>query len=88
MCRKIVSAHLCAGSVSAGGGRWGHPQDAVYMVATKLGCEKAMVGSGLGPGWVRVGHLCMDRYRNCTEHEQCWVCMVCWTDMDRWKTVE
>ena len=36
-----------------GGGGWGHLQDAVHMVAARLGFEKAMVGTGraspLGP---------------------------------------
>ena len=46
---KTVSAHLRAGSTSAErGGGWGHPQGDMHMVAARLGCERAMVGTGLG----------------------------------------
>ena len=48
---KIASVHLCAGSVSAEkggteGGGWGHSQGDMHMVAARLGCERAMVGTG------------------------------------------
>ena len=29
-----------------GGGGWGHPQAAVHMVAARLGCKRAMAGTG------------------------------------------
>ena len=58
---KIASVRLCAGSVSAekggtGGGGWGQPQGDIHMVAARLGCERAMVGTG----WATSSHR-MDR---------------------------
>ena len=55
----LVTSHLRAGSASAErvgqgevggtrGGGWGHLQDAVHMVAARLGFEKAMVGNCTG----------------------------------------
>ena len=29
-----------------GGGGWGHPQGGMHMVGARLGCQKAMVGTG------------------------------------------
>ena len=29
-----------------GGGGWGHPQGDMHMVAARLGCQSAMVGTG------------------------------------------
>ena len=43
---------------------WGHPQDAVHIVAARLGFKKAMVGTG------RATHHpdCMDRLRKYYSH--------------------
>ena len=42
-----------------GGGGWGHPQGDMHMVAARLGCQSAMVGTG----WANSCHGCMDRLR-------------------------
>ena len=49
---KAVSACLCAGSTSpervgsrTGGGRWGHPQVDMLVVAARLSCKSATVGT-------------------------------------------
>ena len=41
------------------GGGWGHPQGDMHMVAARLGCQSAMVGTG----WVTFCPGCMDRLR-------------------------
>ena len=47
-----------------GGGGWGHPQGAMYMMIVRLGCKSNMVGTGLANS--RPG--CMSRLRKCYSH--------------------
>ena len=47
-----------------GGGGWGHPQGDMHMVATRLGCQSAMVGTG----WANSCPGCMDRLRKRYSH--------------------
>jgi len=47
-----------------GKGEWGHPQGAVHMVAARLGCERAMVGTG----WATSCPDCMDKLRKHYSH--------------------
>ena len=42
-----------------GGGGWGHPQGAVHMAATRLGCKRAMVTTE----WANSHPGCMNRHR-------------------------
>ena len=45
---KVVSVHrFCVSRKSGtGGGGWDHPQGDMHIVAARLGCQNAMVGSG------------------------------------------
>ena len=62
---KIVSVRWCTGSASGtGGGGWGHPQGAVHIAAARLGCKKAMVGTG----WANSRPGCMSRLRKRYSH--------------------
>ena len=63
MCRKDGLCALACwfyisrkGGTEQGGG-WGHPQGDIHMVAARLGCERAMVGTG----WATSRRECMDR---------------------------
>ena len=47
-----------------GGGGWGHPQGDMHMVAARLGCQSAMVGTG----WANSCPGCMDRLRKRYSH--------------------
>ena len=47
-----------------GGGGWGHLQGDMHMVAARLGCQSAMVGTG----WANSCPSCMDRLRKCYSH--------------------
>ena len=47
-----------------GGGGWGHLQGDMHMVAARLGCQSAMVGTG----WANSCRGCMDRLRKCYSH--------------------
>ena len=48
----------------SGGGGWGHPQGDMHMVAARLGCQSAMVGTG----WANSCPGCMDRLRKRYSH--------------------
>ena len=41
-----VSRKGGTGGGGTGGGGWGHPQGDMHMVAARLGCQSAMVGTG------------------------------------------
>ena len=61
---KIVSARYARGFCvstkgGTGGGGWGHLQGDMHMVAARLGCQSAMVGTG----WANSCPSCMDRLR-------------------------
>ena len=47
-----------------GGGGWGHPQGDMHMVAARLGCQSAMVGTR----WANSCPGCMNRLRKCYSH--------------------
>ena len=47
-----------------GGGGLGHPQGAVHMVAARLGCKWAVVGTG----WANSHPVCMNRLRKRNSH--------------------
>lgn len=47
-----------------GGGWWCHMQSAVHMVAAKLGCKRAMVGTG----WAHSHPGCVNRLRERYSH--------------------
>ena len=59
--KDSLCARACRFCISrkggTGGGGWGHPQGAVYMVAARLGFEKAMVDTGRATSYPD----CMDR---------------------------
>ena len=57
---------MCAGSQKggAGGGGWGHLQGDMHMVAARLGCQRAMVGTG----WANSCPGCMDKLRKRYSH--------------------
>ena len=66
---KIVSARyarrFCVSRKGGtGGGGWGHPQGDMHMVAARLGCQSAMVGTG----WANSCLGCMDRLRKRYSH--------------------
>ena len=66
---KIVSAcymrRFCVSRKGGtGGGGWGHPQGGMHMVAARLGCQSAMVGTG----WANSCPGCMDRLRKRYSH--------------------
>ena len=66
---KIVSARyagwFCVNRKGGtGGGGWGHPQGDMHMVAARLGCQSAMVGTG----WANCCPGCMDRLRKHYSH--------------------
>ena len=63
--RKRYS-HLVGGcrKGGTGGGGWGHPQGDMHMVAARLGCQSAMVGTG----WANSCPGCMDRLRKRYSH--------------------
>ena len=62
---NIVSAWvLCQQNGCKGGGGSDHLQGAVHMVAVRLGCERAMVGTG----WATSCPDCMDRLRKHYSH--------------------
>ena len=50
---------LCQQNRWTSGGGWGHPQSAVHMVAARLGCERAVVGTG----WATSHPDCTNRLR-------------------------
>ena len=62
MCRKdglcALACWFCISrkGVTEGGG-WGHLQGDMHMVAARLGCERAMVGTG----WAASHPECMNR---------------------------
>ena len=43
---------------------WGHPQGDMHMVAGRLSCQSAMVGTG----WANSCPACMDRLRKHYSH--------------------
>ena len=47
-----------------GGGGWGHPRGDMHVVAARLGCQSAMVGTG----WTNSRPDCTDRLRKCYSH--------------------
>ena len=47
-----------------GGGGWAHPQGDMHMVATRLGCQSAMVGTG----WANSCPGGLDRFRKHYSH--------------------
>ena len=43
----VLTCRFCSSrKVGTGGGGWGHQQGAVHMAAARLGCKRAMVGTG------------------------------------------
>ena len=43
----MLARRFCVSRKSGtGGGGWGHPQGAVHVLAARLGCERAMAGTG------------------------------------------
>ena len=58
--RFCVSRKGGTGGGGTGGGGWGD----MHMVAARLGCQSAMVGTG----WANSCPGCMDRLRKCYSH--------------------
>ena len=66
----MLARRFCVSRKSGtGGGGWGHPQGAVHVVAARLGCETAMVGTR----WATSHPDCKDRLTKRYSHlVGCW----------------
>ena len=62
-CYNIILC-LCRKGRGTGRGGWSHPQGDMHMVAARLGCKRAMVGTG----WATSHPDCMDRLRKHYSH--------------------
>ena len=60
----LVSKFCVTRKGATGGGGWSHPQSAVCMAATRLGCKRTVVGTG----WANSCPGCMSKDRKHYSH--------------------